>query len=74
VVKGNACYPPGNNANNQLTVFDASVTPSSVVILTYTDAGSNGNALSLISQGTGYFNTSGSPNQCFQYAIFNMAQ
>jgi len=74
VVKGNACYPPGNNSNSQLTVSDASVTPFSVVILTYTDAGSNGNALSLTGQGTGFFHTTGSPNQCFQYAIFNMAR
>jgi len=74
VVKGGACYPPGNNANSQLTIQDASVTPFSVVILTYTDAGSNGNALSLVSQGTGFFSTTGSPNQCFQYAIFNMVR
>ena len=74
VTKGNGCYPPGNNANNQVTVNDASVHPSSVVILTYTDAGSNGNALALTGQGEGYFQTTGSPNTCFQYAVFNMAQ
>jgi hypothetical protein len=74
VSKGNACYPPGNNANNELTVFDASVTPWSVVILTYNDPGSNGNALSLVAQGNGFFRTTGSPNNCFQYAIFNMAR
>jgi hypothetical protein len=74
VSKGNACYPPGNNANNELTVFDASVTPWSVVILTYTDPGSNGNALSLVAQGNGFFRTTGSPNNCFQYAIFNVAR
>src|SRR5258706_382553 len=74
VVRGNGCYPPGNNANNQVTVFDAAVHPSSVVILTYTDAGSNGNALALTGQGEGSFQTTGSPNTCFQYAIFNMAQ
>jgi hypothetical protein len=50
------------------------VHPNSVVILNYTDAGSNGNALALISQGEGSFETSGSPNRCFQYAVFNMAQ
>ncbi len=74
VVKGNACYPPGNNANNQVTVYDSSVHVSSVVILNYTDAGSNGNALAIVSQGNGFFQTTGSPNQCFQYAIFNMTQ
>jgi len=74
VVRGNGCYPPGNNANNEVTVFDSSVHPSSVVILNYTDAGSNGNAQAIISQGEGSFRTTGSPNTCFQYAIFNMAQ
>jgi hypothetical protein len=73
VVKGNACYPPGNNANSQLTVYDGSVHVSSVVILNYTDAGSNGNALAIVSQGQGSFQTTGSPNRCFQYAIFNVA-
>jgi hypothetical protein len=74
VSKGNACYPPGNNANHELTVFDDSVTPWSVVILTYTDPGSNGNALSLVAQGNGFFRTTGSPNNCFQYAIFNVVR
>jgi hypothetical protein len=74
VTKGNACYPPGNNATNQVTVNDGSVHRNSVVILNYTDAGSNGNALAIISQGEGYFQTSGSPNNCFQYAVFNIAQ
>ncbi|HEX3068350.1 MAG TPA: hypothetical protein VHX14_07225 [Thermoanaerobaculia bacterium] len=74
VVKGNNCYPPGNNANSQLTVSDNSVHASSVVILNYTDAGSNGNALAIISQTEGSFQTTGSPNRCFQYAIFNNAQ
>jgi hypothetical protein len=74
VTRGNGCYPPGNNANNQVTIFDAAVGPFSVVILTYTDAGSNGNALALTGQGNGYFQTTGSPNTCFQYAVFNMAQ
>jgi len=70
-VKGNGCYPPGNNAESQLTVHDSAVTPSSIVILNYTDAGSNGNALAIISQGVGSFQTTGSPNKCFQYAVFN---
>lgn len=72
VVKGNACYPPGNNANSQLTVDDSSVHASSVVVLNYTDPGSNGNALAIVSQGEGSFQTTGSPNRCFQYAIFNV--
>jgi len=74
VTKGNGCYPPGNNANSQVTVYDASVGPFSVVILNYTDAGSNGNALAITGQGNGYFHTTGSPNKCFQYAVFNIAQ
>ena len=73
-VKGNACYPPGNNANAQLTVSDGNVTASSMVILNYTDAGSNGQALAIISQGSGFFNTTGSPNRCFQYVIINAQQ
>jgi hypothetical protein len=74
VVKGNACYPPGNNANSQLTVHDGAVHANSLVILNYTDAGSNGNTLAIISQGEGSFQTTGSPNRCFQYAVFNIAQ
>ncbi len=73
VVKGHGCYPPGNNANSPLVVSDASVTPSSIVILNYTDAGSNGNALALTGQAVGYFATSGSPNKCFQYVVINKA-
>src|SRR3954453_10729017 len=72
-VKGNGCYPPGNNANSELTVHDASVTSSSIVILNYTDAGSNGNALAIVGQGAGYFQTTGSPNNCFQYVVLNTA-
>jgi len=72
-VKGNGCYPPGNNANSQVTVHDASVTASSIVILNYTDAGSNGNALAIVGQGAGYFQTTGSPNNCFQYVVLNTA-
>jgi hypothetical protein len=72
-VKGNACYPPGNNANSELTVNDASVKAGSIVMLNYTDAGSNGNAQAIVSQGAGYFNTTGSPNRCFQYVVLNTA-
>src|SRR3954451_5347705 len=72
-VKGNGCYPPGNNANSELTVHDASVTSSSIVILNYTDPGSNGNALAIVGQGAGYFQTTGSPNNCFQYVVLNTA-
>jgi hypothetical protein len=70
-VKGNACYPPGNNANSVLIVNDASVRTSSIVMLNYTDAGSNGNALAIVSQANGYFATTGSPNKCFQYVVLN---
>jgi hypothetical protein len=73
-VKGHGCYPPGNNANSQLTVYDGSVRYSSIVILNYTDAGSNGNALAIISQSAGSFQTTGSPNKCFQYVVLNAAQ
>jgi len=71
VVKGTACYPPGNNSSCQFVVRDGSVTSGSIVILNYTDAGSNGNALSITSQGAGYFYTTGSPNRCFQYVVLN---
>ena len=69
--KGGACYPPGNNANRVLSVFDASVTASSIVILNYTDANSNGQAQALVSQGAGHFETTGTPNTCFQYVVIN---
>jgi collagen triple helix repeat protein len=72
-VKGNGCYPPGNNANSLVTIHDGSVTSSSIVMLNYTDAGSNGNALALVGQGAGYFQTTGSPNNCFQYVVLNTA-
>jgi len=71
IIKGTACYPPGNNANDPLTVYDASVRPNSIVILNYTDAGSNGNAQAIVSQGNGSFQTTGSPNRCFQYVVIN---
>ena len=71
--RGNACYPPGNNGNNQVSVSDGSITYNSIIILNYTDAGSNGNALSLTAQGNGYFQTTGSPNKCFQYVVLNPA-
>ena len=67
--KGNACYPPGNNANSAVTVSDWSVKSNSIIMLNYTDAGSNGNALALVSQGIGSFQTTGSPNRCFQYVV-----
>jgi len=72
-IKGHGCYPPGNNANSELTVHDDAVTSNSIVILNYTDAGSNGNALALVGQGTGFFKTTGSPNNCFQYVVLNTA-
>ena len=72
-VKGHGCYPPGNNNNSQLTVSDGSVTYSSIIILNYTDGGSNGNALALTGQGYGSFQTTGSPNKCFQYVVLNPA-
>ena len=55
------------------TISDASITPNSIVILNYTDAGSNGNAQALTAQGSGFFNTTGSPNRCFQYVVLNTA-
>lgn len=72
-VKGNACYPPGNNAHAELRVNDGSITWGSIIILNYTDDGSNGNALALTGQGMGYFTTTGSPNKCFQYVVLNAA-
>jgi len=72
-VKGHGCYPPGNNNNSQLTVSDGSVNYSSIIILNYTDGGSNGNALALTGQGYGSFQTTGSPNKCFQYVVLNPA-
>lgn len=72
-IKGGACYPPGNNANSVLTVYDASVTAGSIVILNYTDANSNGQAQALVSQGAGHFETTGAPNTCFQYVVINSA-
>jgi hypothetical protein len=72
-VKGRGCYPPGNNAESLVTVNDAAVSSSSIVFLNYTDAGSNGNALAIVSQGNGSFQTTGSPNKCFQYVILNSA-
>ena len=70
-VKGHGCYPSGNNNNSQLTVSDGSVNYSSIIILNYTDGGSNGNALALTGQGYGSFQTTGSPNKCFQYVVLN---
>ncbi len=70
-IKGSACYPPGNNANNVLSVLDTSVTANSIVILNYTDANSNGQAQALVSQGAGHFETTGAPNTCFQYVVIN---
>lgn len=72
-IKGNACYPPGNNANSTVSVLDASVTASSIVILNYTDPNSNGQALALVGQGAGHFETTGAPNTCFQYVVINTA-
>ena len=72
-LKGHGCYPPGNNAESPLTIHDDAVTPSSIVILNYTDAGSNGNAQALVSQTFGSFQTTGSPNKCFQYVVLNAA-
>src|SRR5204862_68800 len=65
VSKGGGCYPPGNNGNNQVAVHDSAVTSNSIIILYYTDAGSNGNAQAITAQGWGYFQTTGSPNKCF---------
>ena len=72
-IKGGACYPPGNNANSVLSVSDASVTANSIVILNYTDSNSNGQALALVGQGAGHFETTGAPNTCFQYVVINTA-
>jgi hypothetical protein len=72
-IRGTGCYPPGNNAGSQVTVGNGAITYNSVIILNYTDAGSNGNALALTGQGNGYFQTTGSPNKCFQYVILNPA-
>ena len=71
VIKGGSCYPPGNNGNDPITVNDPNVTANSIIMLNYTDGGSNGNALALTGQGAGYFQTTGSPNKCFQYVILN---
>lgn len=71
ISKGGGCYPPGNNGNNQVVVHDGAVTSNSVIVLWYTDAGSNGNAQALTAQGWGYFQTTGSPNKCFGYAVLN---
>jgi hypothetical protein len=70
-IKGNACFPPGNNANSQYTVSSGAVTYNSIIILNYTDAGSNGNAIALTGQSWGAFQATGSPNRCFQYVILN---
>jgi hypothetical protein len=70
-MRGGACYPPGNNAHSVVSVFDASVTAGSIVILNYTDANSNGQAQALVSQGAGHFETTGAPNTCFQYVVIN---
>ena len=72
-IKGGACYPPGNNANSQVSVSDPSVTANSIIILNYTDSNSNGQALALVSQGAGHFETTGAPNTCFQYVVINTA-
>lgn len=71
ISKGGGCYPPGNNGNNQVVVHDGAVTSNSVIVLWYTDAGSNGNAQAITAQGWGYFQTTGSPNKCFGYAVLN---
>jgi hypothetical protein len=69
--RGAGCYPPGNNADSQLTVGNPAITYDSVIIVYYTDANSKGNALALTGQGNGYFNTTGSPNKCFAYVVLN---
>ena len=70
-IKGGACYPPGTNANSVVSVRDASVTANSIVMLNYTDDNSKGQAQALVSQGEGHFETTGSPNTCFQYVVIN---
>jgi hypothetical protein len=70
--KGGACYPPGNNANSVVSVQDASITANSIIMLNYTDADSKGQAQALVSQGAGHFETTGSPNTCFQYVVINV--
>ena len=67
------CTGCNYNGNNQVAVHDSAVTSNSIIILYYTDAGSNGNAQAITAQGWGYFQTTGSPNKCFQYVVLNKA-
>jgi len=70
-IKGNACFPPGTNFNNQVSVWNNAITYNSIIILNYTDANSNGQAIALTGQSYGAFQATGSPNRCFQYVILN---
>ena len=53
-----------------MTIFDAQVTPSSIILLHYIN-GSRGNELSIDSVRNGSFDVTGSPNKDFKYVVFN---
>jgi hypothetical protein len=61
-------FPPGG----QLTVWDANVKTSSVILLEYVNT-STGNVLAIVSQSNGAFTASGSPNKAFKYVVLTPA-
>jgi len=63
---GGGCLDNDGTAN----IFDATIHPSSIVVLTYT-TGSGSEALVLGGKGEGSMTVNGSKNKCFQYVILN---
>ncbi|HKO54563.1 MAG TPA: hypothetical protein VJ276_01725 [Thermoanaerobaculia bacterium] len=66
MASGSATFPPPGS----ITIYNGAAKANSVIMLVYKDV-SNGNALAVVSQASGVFTCSGSPNKPFRYVILN---